>query len=273
MRTFQSSSCGTILVIAILIVSALTSAAPAAGPSFDCQGAATARELATCADPRLAAADRELDAAWKSAIAHLDPATAKVLRGDQTKFLEDINNGFEGEVWGKKGPPEDDKELRAEIAQLRRGGKYDVLAALEAQLRERAGFLRNLAPATSYAGLWKNHDTEFLLTAGDNGHYRGTFGTTTFGWTRYHCHFTADFGPTAKGLAAAGAHNTDPEVDTNTVSTLHVVRSGAMLTLSEEFPVSARDADLPRICPRGGDVEDPLFHTKLGPSDARRLKP
>jgi len=273
MRVLRPFACGTILVLAILAVPALTDAVRGAGPSFDCQGATTARELATCSDPRLGAADRELDAAWKSAIARLDPATAKALRADQNKFLEGIDNGFEGEVWGKKGPPEDDKELRAEIARLRRGGEYDVLAALEAQLRERIAFLRNLAPATSFAGLWKNHDSEFLLAAGDNGHYRGMFGTTTFGWTRYYCHFTADFGPAAKGLAATGAHNTDPEVNTNTVSTLHVVRAGAMLTLSEDIPASARDADLPRICPRGGDVEDPLFHTKLTAGDAQRLKP
>ena len=47
---------------------------------FDCRTARTARELATCADARIAAADRELAAAWQNAIAPLDPATVKALR-------------------------------------------------------------------------------------------------------------------------------------------------------------------------------------------------
>jgi uncharacterized protein len=52
----------------------------AAESSFDCRTARTARELATCADARIAAADRELAAAWQNAIAPLDPATVKALR-------------------------------------------------------------------------------------------------------------------------------------------------------------------------------------------------
>ena len=74
----------------------------AAEPSFDCRTARTARELATCADARIAAADRELAAAWQNAIAGLDPATVKALRADQKKFLEDLDSGYEGEVWGQR---------------------------------------------------------------------------------------------------------------------------------------------------------------------------
>ena len=87
----------------------------------------------------------------------LDFATAKALREDQRKFLSDIDDGFDAELWGKQEAPEG-KELRAQVAQLRRGGDYDALAALEAQLRERIAFLRNLTPAASFTGLWKNHD-------------------------------------------------------------------------------------------------------------------
>jgi hypothetical protein len=75
---------------------------------------------------------------------------------------------------GQAGPAER-QELRAQVAQLRRGGDYDALAALEAQLRERIAFLRNLTPAASFTGLWKNHDSEFLGAAGDNGRYRATY--------------------------------------------------------------------------------------------------
>jgi uncharacterized protein YecT (DUF1311 family) len=265
----------TAVPLALLLLLARSFAAPpaAAEPSFDCRTARTARELATCADARIAAADRELAAAWQNAIAGLDPATVKALRADQKKFLEDLDSGFEGEVWGKQSPPEG-KELRAQIARLRRGGDFDALADLEAQLRERLAFLRNLSPAASYAGLWKNHDSElWLAAAGGEAHYRATFGTTTFGWAKYHCHFTAEFAAADKGFAAAVAHNTDPEVDEDTASTLRMTRSGAMLLLNEEIPDNADEAKLPRICPRGGDFADPLFHTGLKPGEVHRLKP
>jgi hypothetical protein len=113
-----------------------------------------------------------------------------------------------------------------------------------------------------------------LVAAGDNGRYRTTYGNNSFGWAKYQCHFTADFGASAaadKGLAAPAAHNTD--VDENTASTLLMTRNGGMLTLSEEFPDNVGDAPLPRICPHGGDFREPFFHTGLRADDARRLKP
>ena len=106
------------------------------------------------------------------------------------------------------------------------------------------------------------------------GRYRGTYGNNSFGWAKYQCHFTADFGTsdaTDKGLAAPAAHNTD--VDENAASALLMTRNGATLTLSEEFTDNVGDAPLPRICPRGGDFADPFFHTGLRAADARRLKP
>jgi len=110
------------LMLALLLAPAFFAPAAAADPSFDCRTAKTARELATCGDAKLAAADRELAAAWRDAIARLDPVTAKVLREDQRKFLSDIDDGFDAELWGKQDRPEG-KELRAQVAQLRRGGR------------------------------------------------------------------------------------------------------------------------------------------------------
>jgi uncharacterized protein YecT (DUF1311 family) len=127
------------LVLTLLLAPAFAAPAAAAEPSFDCRTAKTARELATCNDAKLAAADRELAAAWREAIARFDSVTAKALREDQQKFLSDIDDGFDAELWGKQEAPEG-KELRAQVAQLRRGGDYDALAALEAQLRERIAF-------------------------------------------------------------------------------------------------------------------------------------
>ena len=63
-------------------------------------------------------------------------------------------------------------------------------------------------------------------------------------------------------------HNTGPEVDEDTASTLRMTRSGAMLLLNEEIPDNAGETKLTRICPRGGDFADPLFHTGLKPGEA-----
>src|SRR5262249_39978254 len=90
------------LVLGLLLVPQLVAPSAAAEPSFDCRTAKTARELATCDDVKLAAADRELAAAWREAIARLDPVTAKALREDQRKYLSDIDDGFDAELWGKQ---------------------------------------------------------------------------------------------------------------------------------------------------------------------------
>ena len=119
------------LALLLLLAPALAAPLAAAEPSFDCRTARTARELATCADARIAAADRELAAAWQNAIAGPDPATVKALRADHKKFLEDLDSGFEGEVWGKQSPPEG-KELRAQIARMRRGGCKRLRAGIRA---------------------------------------------------------------------------------------------------------------------------------------------
>jgi hypothetical protein len=91
-------------------------------------------------------------------------------------------------------------------------------------LRERIGFLRHLAPTASLVGLWKNHNSELLVTVADGDAYRATYGTTNFGWAKYHCHFTAAFAPASgaadRRLAARAPHNTDPELDDVSASTL-----------------------------------------------------
>ena len=53
----------------LLFAPSLATPLAAAELSFDCRTARTARELATCADARIAAVDRELAAAWQNAIA------------------------------------------------------------------------------------------------------------------------------------------------------------------------------------------------------------
>ena len=210
-------------------------------------GARTARELATCADARIAAADREL-AAWQHGC---DPATVKALRADQKKFLEDLDSGFEGEVWGKQSRR--GKVARADRAPAPRR-RLRCAGDLEAQLRERLAFLRDPTPATSYAGLGRTTISLWVAADGGEAHYRATFGMTTFGCGKYHCHFTAAFAAADKGFAAMAAHNTDPEVDEDTASRLSMTRSGAILVLTEEIRQCGRGeapAHLParrRLC-------------------------
>lgn len=259
------------------IICLLAPPATAAAPSFDCRSAATAREVAACSDAALAQADRDLDAAWRAAIAKLekvaDKATADKLRDDQRLFLQGLNDGFDAELFGKAGPP-DNNELRARVLALRRDGDDNALAGLEAQLRERTAFLQALSPAASYAGLWKSADAEMLIVPGADGRFQVSFGTTTYGWFKYHCHFTGDdFQETARGLTAERAHNSDPEIDDDVVSMLIVARAGNTATLQEIAPENSDPAVPHRICPREPGFGETLFHTGLKESDARRLDP
>jgi hypothetical protein len=273
------------LVLLLLLTPPLT-APLGAEPSFACRTAKTARELAVCADARLAAGDRELAAAWQAALARLDAETAKVLRDDQKKFLVGLDEGFDSDIWGKAGAPEG-AALRAAVAQLRWGADADPFAALQAQMRERIAFLRALAPAAAVTGLWKNRDAELLIAAAplaaptattfegtDEGRYGVRFGLTSYGFDKYHCHFTAKFQAAATGLLAPGARNTDPEVAADIAGTLRIGRgAGATLTLTDTPPAKTAGADPAYVCPRAPALTGPLFHTGLTADQAFRLKP
>ena len=158
----------------------------AAWPSFDCKTAKTGRELATCNDSRLAAADRDLASIWQSATAHLDSTTLAALRKDHQMFLSALNEGFNSSIWGKAGPPPT-ASMRLRVSELKRDASDpddDPLMMLEIQLRERIAFLRALMHANSFAGLWKNADAELWIAAGENGSYQVTFGLTSYGFEK-----------------------------------------------------------------------------------------
>ena len=279
MAIMLRNSWPTIPAVAAAIVISLTAAATAAEPSFDCRTAKTAREVATCHDAGLAAADRAMAAAWRNAIARLNAATAKALRADQRKFLDMLDGGFESEVWGKAGPPDDASELRRQIAQLRRGPNddtpgNDALGALEAALRERVAFLRGLTPpgpAAPYAGLWKNESAELLIEPVDGGSYRVSFGVKTFGFPKYQCHFAGIFTASDEGLVAPVAHNLD--LDRDIADNVRLARDGQTLTIDDDVPHQSNGTDPYYICPRIPSLTGPLFHTGLRASEAARLKP
>jgi uncharacterized protein YecT (DUF1311 family) len=278
-------------ILMVLLGPALAAPASAGELSFACRMTKTARAMATCADPQLAAADIDLEAAYESMLARVDAETTTALREDQRQYLAELDRGFESSVWGTADPPHGEA-LRAAIAQMRRGADGDPLAALEAQMRERIAFLRSLAPPTSVTGLWKNNNAELLIlhvdpdlatrarSAGvnfgddDRGHYEVNFGMAIYGFAQDRCHFTAAFRAAADGLRAPGAHNTDPGVDRDIAGKLVIARAGPMaLTVTQSPPDDGPSSDQHWVCPRLPALTGPLFHTGLKADQALRLKP
>jgi uncharacterized protein YecT (DUF1311 family) len=268
----------------------LICAAQASGaePSFDCGTAKTAREMATCRDAKLAAADRAMAAAWPAAIARLDATTAKALRDDQRQFISAIDDGFDNQLWGKAGPPDSASERRKAVAALRRGPdddtpETDALPTLEAQLNQRAAFLKALTPASAaapFAGLWKNFGGELLIepsvmaaarSAPDNNAFRVTLGVASFGFAKYQCHFAGVFKLTGDALLAQSAHNND--LDEDIIDNLRIRRDGSTVTIDDDVPHQAKGDDPYTICPRVPNLTGPLFHTSLSAAQGHHLKP
>jgi len=256
-------------VISLIFYLLLAPYALAASPSFDCKTAKTARELATCNDTRLAAADRDLASIWQSATAHLDSTTLAALRKDQQKFLSALNEGFNSSIWGKAGPPPT-ASMRLQVSELKRDASDpddDPLMMLEMQLRERIAFLRALVQANSFAGLWKNADAELWIAPGENGSYQVTFGLTSYGLEKYSCHFSGVSTASGETLASSAAHNTDlDDVEGN----IRIVRTGQTLTVTQDGP---NKSGAPWICPRVPALTGPMFHTGLTADQAYRLTP
>jgi tetratricopeptide (TPR) repeat protein len=63
-------------------------------PSFPCKAARLAVEKAICSDPDLARLDREMDAAYKAALASLTGKASKRLKQEQQDFLATRNKSF-----------------------------------------------------------------------------------------------------------------------------------------------------------------------------------
>ena len=87
-----------------------------------------------------------------------------------------------------------------------------------------------------------------FIAPADKDSYAVTFGMKVFGRDEYHCHFTGVFKLTDRGLAAAVAHNTDPEVDDDVVSSLLIARDGHTLSLWKKLPMTATSAASARAC-------------------------
>ena len=82
-------------------------------PSFDCGSAALAVEKAICSDPDLSRLDREIDAAYKAALASRNGKAAAQLRQDQRDFLAVRNKSFGNPQYNLR------REMELRLAALR----------------------------------------------------------------------------------------------------------------------------------------------------------
>ena len=82
-------------------------------PSFDCRSAALAVEKAICSDPDLSRLDREIDAAYKAALASRNGKAAAQLRQDQRDFLAVRNKSFGNPQYNLR------REMELRLAALR----------------------------------------------------------------------------------------------------------------------------------------------------------
>jgi tetratricopeptide (TPR) repeat protein len=82
-------------------------------PSFDCRSATRAVEKAICSDPDLARLDREMDAAYRAALATRNGKAADQLRQDQRDFVANRNKSFGNPQYNLK------HEMELRLAALR----------------------------------------------------------------------------------------------------------------------------------------------------------
>jgi tetratricopeptide (TPR) repeat protein len=82
-------------------------------PTFDCRSARRAVEKAICSDPDLARLDREIDAAYKAALAKRNGRATTQLRQEQRAFLIQRNRSFGSPAYNLK------REMELRLAALR----------------------------------------------------------------------------------------------------------------------------------------------------------
>jgi tetratricopeptide (TPR) repeat protein len=82
-------------------------------PSFNCKSATRAAEKAICSDPDLARLDREIDAAYKAALASRSGKAGKQLRQEQRDFIVTRNKSFGNPQYNLR------REMELRLAALR----------------------------------------------------------------------------------------------------------------------------------------------------------
>ncbi|MCE1237573.1 MAG: hypothetical protein LWW93_14585 [Hyphomicrobiales bacterium] len=235
-------------------------------PSFDCATAATARELAVCALPSLAGADRALAAAWRAARARLAPTDAEALRADQRAFVARIDQGFDAWLWGKQETP-DLAGRRAAARKVVDGS--EPAEALREQMALRTLLLDAIDPRPGgFVGLFVDQEGFVDIGPAADGRHPVALSIGTYGWPKYHCDFDASFRPIGGRLVAEEVAN--PEADRR-VTHVELALDGARLRITEETSETSADPDVGRACPRISPLVAPFFRVdaKKLPADIR----
>lgn len=235
-------------------------------PSFDCATARTARELAVCALPSLAAADRSLARALRAAGARLGRADTESLAADQRAFLLRIDIGFDGRLWGKQEPP-DLAGRRAEVRRIADGS--ETAQALREQMVLRALLLDAIDPRRGdFVGLFVSRNGHVEIGPAVDGRHPVTLSIGSYGWEKYHCDFEASFARLGDRLIAEEVRNDEAD---RRVTRLELAIDGARLRIVEETPETSSDPHVGRACPRISPLGAPFFRvdrSKL-PADIR----
>lgn len=200
-------------------------------PSFDCATARTARETVTCRDPRLARADRDMAAAYSAARKRLRAPVAEALRGDQKRFLEGLESGFDAEIWFKGNVPE---TAKAAAADLRRviAASPEKLTELRAEIDGRTAMLRAVRDeAPGFVGTWRNAAATLTIAPASSGVHAVRYVDPSYGWPKYQCSFTGLARPDGAGLIVD--FDQPDDADALPRGHAHLDRAGPFLDLAE----------------------------------------
>lgn len=221
---------GTALALALAFALPSTAmAAAAAQPSFDCAKAATQVEKTICASDALAKADTDIARIYQERLRAFDPATARLLVRDQTRFLASREHVF--------GPGFGDAKPAKLLLDL---------------LKDRAKFLRGLRlPAgDGLVGHWANVTGLLAIRPGANGHIDIGMDTNEPVTARWVCSL-AGTGRVVDGVL---------EVQVEDGSALRLKREGQAVTVKAVPPTGKTDW-MPDYCGMNGSVEGTYFPT------------
>ena len=246
---------------AVLLCTAIAVATPALAaekPSFDCATAKTAREKIVCRDPRLAASDRAMAAAYGDARRFLPRDAADVLRKDQADYLVMLDGGFDAQIWFKGNVPESRAKVEADLRRVLAEDR-ETIDGLRTVIDDRTAMLRALrADVQGFAGRWKNARATLTVEPRRNGSHVVHYAEPSYGWPKYECYFDGTGRVDGDRLIVEFDPETGP--DALLRGRLVVTRSGAFLDALETTDESKTGDDREYwICSHSPEVKGRFF--------------
>ena len=215
-RAYSRAGIAALMALPLAAIPVQLSAAPAkakvrAAPTFNCARAASRSDKLICQYADLAALDRAVGAAYRTALAKLDARASKALQEDQQAFLR-LREGVANPDFTHFDP----RPARQRMATV---------------LTERRNFLRSIRKPDSRAivtGEWRNLFGGPVIKAWPPRAFEVDVATYDPLSVRWVCE--------AKGIAGhrGGAVVLDASPDTG--AELRFVREGDMLTISQHYP-------------------------------------